>query len=491
MKNLSRREWLENSMFAAAAAGSLPGAVASVRAESYPEPQPKFSVADKVRVAVIGVNGQGGSHLGSLLNKTNRPGCEIVAICDVDSEVGKKKGVAVVEKETGKAPKYYQDIRKLLEDKEVDAVSIAVPNHWHALAAVWAMEAGKDVYVEKPVSHNVREGRIMVETARRTGKICQTGTQCRSQKGTIDAIKYVHDGKIGEVKIARGLCYKPRKSIGERGTYQPPKSVDYDIWCGPSPVLPLTRPRLHYDWHWVWPTGNGDLGNQGIHQMDIARWGLKVADIGKSVFGFGGRVGYTDAGDTPNTEVTVHNYGDKNLIFEVRGLETPALKGAKVGVIFEGTDGYVVLTSYTSGAAFDKDGKKVAEFKGGGDHHANWLKAVRSRNHSDLNADILEGHLSSALCHLGNISQRLGESVEIGQLDDRVAKLPGCDAVRETLDRVREHLKANRLGPETKLSFGPLLTIDPVSETFVGSGASAAAPHLFREYRKGFNILST
>lgn len=482
MKHLSRREWLEQSMFAAAAASAVPATFA------WSKESLAYSAADKVRVAVIGVNGQGGGHLSALMK---RPGCEVVAICDVDTEVGQKKGVAVVEKATGKAPKYYQDIRKLLEDKDLDAVSIAVPNHWHALAAVWAMEAGKDVYVEKPVSHNVREGRILVDTARRTGRICQTGTQCRSQKGTIDAIKYVHDGKIGKVNIARGLCYKSRKSIGERGSYEPPKTVDYDLWCGPSPVLPLTRPKLHYDWHWVWSTGNGDLGNQGIHQMDIARWGLNVSDIGQSVYGFGGRVGYVDAGDTPNTEVTVHNYGDKSLIFEVRGLETPALKGAKVGVIFEGTEGYVVLTSYTSGAAFDKDGKKIVSFNGGGDHHGNWLKAVRSRKHTDLNADILEGHLSSALCHLGNISVRMGEPMEAGNLESHLAKLPACDAARETLERVRKHLEENHLSSDTKLSFGPHLVIDPAKEVFVGTRASEANPHLFREYRKGFEILKS
>lgn len=477
---ISRREWLENSMFAAAAASAFPTTFSPARESLATSP------SETIRVAVIGVNGQGGSHLSSLLK---RPGCEVVAICDVDTEVGQKKGVDRVSKETAKTPKYYQDIRKLLEDKDVDAVSIAVPNHWHALAAVWAMEAGKDVYVEKPVSHNVREGRILVDTARRTGKICQTGTQCRSQKGTIDAVKWVHDGKIGEVKLARGLCYKPRGSIGARGSYQPPKTVDYDLWCGPAPLVPLTRPKLHYDWHWVWPTGNGDLGNQGIHQMDIARWGLNVSTIGNSVFGFGGRVGYVDAADTPNTEVCVHDYGEKTLIFEVRGLKTGDLKGAKVGVIFEGSEGYVVLTSYTSGAAFDKDGKKVKDFKGGGDHHGNWLKAIRSRKKEDLNADILEGHLSSALCHLGNISVRLGEQVEAGEIFTRLKTLPAATVTGETLERVIKHLSENNLGADTMLSMGRHLTIDPVKEVFTGSGSSEANPHLFREYRKGFEIV--
>ena len=481
---VSRREWLENSMFAAAASAALPASF--TWANESNAPKESNAPSEILRVAVIGVNGQGGGHLSSL---AKRPGCEVVAICDVDTEVGQKKGVDRIAKETGKTPKFYQDIRKLLEDKDVDAVSIAVPNHWHALAATWAMEAGKDVYVEKPVSHNVREGRILVDTARRTGRICQTGTQCRSQKGTIDAIKWIHEGKIGEVKLARGLCYKPRGSIGTRGTYQPPKTVDYDLWCGPAPKDPITRQRLHYDWHWVWPTGNGDLGNQGIHQMDIARWGLNVRDIGKGVYAFGGRVGYVDAADTPNTEVCVHDYGNKTLIFEVRGLKTADLKGAKVGVIFEGSEGYVVLTSYTSGAAFDKSGKKVMSFNGGGDHHGNWLKAVRSRKYEDLNADILEGHLSSALCHLGNISVRLGEQVEVGQIASRLEKLPASEAAKETMNRVLDHLGDNKLGKDTMISLGKNLAIDPVKEVFTGEGAAEANPHLFREYRKGFEIL--
>ena len=419
MAGPSRREFLEQSMLAAAAAVVSQGVAPDLHAQ-----EAKAAGAnDRLRIAVIGVNGQGGSHLGGYLAKKD---VEVAAICDVDSEVGNKKGVDRVEKSSGKKPAYYQDIRKLLEDKSIDAVSIATPNHWHALAAIWAIQAGKDVYVEKPVSHNVSEGRRIVEAARKHNKICQTGTQCRSQGGTIEAIKFIQSGKIGEVNLARGLCYKGRGSIGAKGTYNPPASVDYDLWTGPAPFKPLSRPRFHYDWHWQWDTGNGDLGNQGIHQMDIARWGLGVDNVGTSVLSYGGRYGYEDAGETANTQVCIHDYGTKTLVFEVRGLKTESLKpgkaelGANVGVIFYGTTGYVVLSSYTGGAAFDLKGEKIATFNAGGDHFGNFIAACRSRKSSDLAADIQEGHISSALCHLGNISYRLGETVSAREAQEKL-----------------------------------------------------------------------
>ncbi len=267
--------------------------------------------------------------------------------------------------------------------------------------------------MEKPVSHNVSEGRRIVEAARKYKKICQTGTQSRSAKGMQEAMKFLHDGKIGQVKVARGLCYKRRPSIGPKGAYPVPAEVNYDLWSGPAPLVELTRPKFHYDWHMQTLYGNGDLGNQGIHQMDIARWGLGVNQVSNSVLCYGGRLGYEDAGDAANTQVAIHDYGDKSLVFEVRGLETKDYRGAKVGNIFEGTNGYLMMSSYEAGLAFDKDGNQIAKFIGGGDHFGNFIDAVRSRKSEDLNADILEGHLSSALCHLGNISYYLGTKVPL------------------------------------------------------------------------------
>ena len=486
MAHLSRRDFLEQSMWTAASLAAAPLLVRTAAAADK-----AASPNNVLRVAVVGLNGRGQSHLDGFISL--KQDCEVVAVCDADQEVLQKKGVDVVDKRTGKKPTAYLDLRKLLDDKNIDVVSIATPNHWHALGAIWSMQAGKDVYVEKPVSHNVTEGRRIVDTARKHGKICQTGTQSRSAVGTQEAMQFLHSGKIGKVTLARGLCYKPRGSIGPRGNYNPPPSVNYDLWCGPAPMDPLTRPKFHYDWHWQWECGNGDLGNQGIHQMDLARWGLGVNDIGRSVFSYGGRFGYEDAGDTANTQVTVHDYGDKQLVFEVRGLATGDLQGAKVGVIYYGSEGTLVLPNYNGGAAFDKSGKQVASFNAGGDHFANFVKAVRSRKSSDLHADILEGHLSSALCHLGNISYRLGSQMPVVAAKEQLAASQVKDEALATFARYTEHLAANKVDLEKiRIQFGPTLTIDPQAEQFTaGPKLSEANQMLFREYRKGFEVPAT
>ncbi|MBI3860427.1 MAG: Gfo/Idh/MocA family oxidoreductase [Planctomycetia bacterium] len=485
MARQTRREFLENSMFAATAAALAGGSLA---AQASAEDQ-STSPGERLRVAVVGLNGRGQSHLGGFMGRRD---CEVVAVCDPDESVLQQRGVAVVEKSTKKTPAAYIDVRKLLNDKTIDIVTIATPNHWHSLAAIWAIQAGKDVYVEKPVSHNVSEGRRVVDAARRHGKICQTGTQSRSSEGTRELMDFLHAGGIGEIKVARGLCYKPRGSIGPRGSYQVPESVNYDLWCGPAPMSPLSRPKFHYDWHWQWDYGNGDLGNQGIHQMDLARWGLGRSDIGQAVFSYGGRLGYEDAGETANTQVSVHDYGTQTLVFEVRGLPTDSLKGSKVGVIFEGTQGYAVMGSYEGGAVFNPGGEMVQVFNKGGDHFANFVKAVRSRKAEDLHADILEGHLSSALCHLGNVSYRLGESVNVAEAQKRLSGAKVKDECLETFERVKNHLRDNQVDLEqAKLQFGALLALDGQAETFTGPMSDKANPMLTREYRKGFEVPAT
>ena len=466
-------------MFATAAA-AVAGSPAYVPAADEQSKSPN----ERLQVAVVGVRGRGQSHLGAF---ARRKDTEVVAVVDADEAIGQQRAEKVGNS-SGRKPKYFADMRKAFEDKSIDIVSIATPNHWPALAAIWAIQAGKDVYVEKPVSHNVSEGRRIVQAARKYGKIVQTGTQCRSTGGTQQAIDYVHQGKIGDVKVGRGLCYKRRGSIGARGKYDVPASVNYDLWLGPAPEKTLSRPRFHYDWHWQWDYGNGDLGNQGIHQMDIARWGLGVNHIGHSVYSYGGRLGYVDAGDTANTQVSIHDYGDKRLVFEVRGLPTDRLKGAGVGVIFEGTEGYVVLSSYNGGAAFDPDGKVIKKFSAGGDHFANFLSAVRSRKHTDLKADIEEGHLSSALCHLGNVSYRLGQTISVADMQKR---FDGDDEATETLERVVGHLGKNKVDlASQQLVSGAALRIDPKKEVFVGTGAEEANPLLTRNYRKPFVVPS-
>jgi predicted dehydrogenase len=476
----NRRQFLEESMLAAAAAVSAQSGASAWAADEQPATD---SPNEKLGVAVVGCGGRGSDHLKDF---AKRKGTEVLYVVDVDDNIANARAKAVAEMQ-GRAPKIISDMREAFDDKSVDVVTTATPNHWHSLVAIWAMQAGKDVYVEKPVSHNVSEGRRAVEAARKYNRVCQTGTQSRSNQGMKDAIAYVQDGKIGKLNVARGLCYKRRPSIGPKGEYPIPQGVNYDLWLGPAQWAPLTRRRFHYDWHMQFPYGNGDLGNQGIHQMDLCRWGLGVDKLSDSVLSYGGRLGYEDAGDAANTQMIVHDYGDKALVFEVRGLPTEAYQGASVGVIFEGSDGYVVMTSYSAGAAFDPKGEKVREFSGGGDHYGNFVEAVRTRNPKKLNADILEGHLSSALCHLGNISYRLGQQVSEGEAKERLQALKSPEHLVETYDRFVQHLNDNKLdAATTKLGFGQKLSVDTAQEKFVDNSAADAL--LTRDYRAPFVV---
>ncbi len=489
MSRYSRRRFLEDSLLAAVAAAAAPAS----RVFASEEKQ-STSPNEKLGVAVVGVSGRGRDHLRAFVERSDT---EVTYICDADEEVGQIRTEKIAEKQ-GRKPRFVQDMRRIFDDPSVDIVTTATPNHWHSLCSIWAMQAGKDVYVEKPVSHNVSEGRRMVEAARKYDRICQAGTQCRSMQGSIRAIDYVRAGKIGEVKLARGLCYKRRRTIGPKGVYEVPEEVDYNLWSGPAPIVPLTRKQFHYDWHWQRLYGNGDLGNQGPHQMDLARWGLGEPTLSRSVIAYGGRLGYEDAGDTANTETSIYEFDDgKTLVFEVRGLETDSLKphaealGAKIGVIFYGSKGYVVLDKYTHGAAFDPDGKMVMEFSGDGDHYGNFIQAVRSRNHEDLTADILEGHLSCALSHLGNVSYYLGQKASVGEIKKTLSALETNDDAVEALGRMVAHLEASK-DPElvdlkkTPLTLGPMLALDPKTETFPGS--PEANKLLTREYREPFVV---
>jgi len=483
----SRREFLEDSMFAAAATAAMTAPATLLAAETKQSKSPN----EKLSVAIVGLKGRGGAHISGF---AGRDDVDVTYICDADTQFAESRAESIAKRQ-GRKPQFEQDLRKILDDKTVDIVSIATPNHLHSLQAIWAIQAGKDVYVEKPVSHNVSEGRRVVEAARKYERICQAGTQSRSNPGMIKAIDFVQSGKIGDVKVARGLCYKPRKSIGKAGHYQPPKTVDYSLWLGPAQMQEVTRPQFHYDWHWQFAFGNGDLGNQGIHQMDLARWGLGQNKLSNNVISYGGRFGYEDAGNTPNTQVVVHDYGDQTLVFEVRGLvydknlkkSSTSYKGSKIGVIFEGTDGYVVMTSYSSGSAFDKDGNKIRDFSGGDDHFDNFIKGVRSRKISDLNGDILEGHLSSALCHTGNIAYRVGERVSPSECLERMQDIQTPENVAATMERLQDHLRDNNVNLEKEgVQIGPYLKFDPETEMFVDH--DAANQQLTREYRAPFVV---
>ncbi|WP_439620702.1 Gfo/Idh/MocA family protein [Gemmata sp.] len=485
---LSRRDFLDDAVCAAAAALAS-GGTRPARADEAAAPKARVGPGDKIRVAVIGVNGQGGAHLAEYLKN---PDVDLVAVCDCDPAAYKKhldkfKGLKT-------PPRYVQDVRKLLEDKAIDAVSIATPNHWHAVMAVWAMQAGKDVYVEKPCSHNVREGRVITQWARKLGRICQMGVQSRSMSGMRKTLDFVHSGKLGKVTVARAICYRSRPSIGTAGADAPiPEGLDFDLWCGPAPKVVPRRKRLHYDWHWVWETGNGDLGNQNPHELDKARWGLGKQDLPRRVVSLGGRLGYVDDGTVANSQLTFFEWDDALLISDVRGLpiKTPVTFGLKSGPfkgaanVWYGTEGYAVSPGYTSGIAFDYDGKELGRWSGGDyqAHFANFLKAVRSRNHKDLHLDIEDGHLSSALAHLGNASLRTGKVVPAGT---HPAKLADDKRVAETLTSFGEHLKESGVDfKTTPLLLGAGLAIDPKTEL----SDSAEANKLFtREYRKGFEL---
>jgi predicted dehydrogenase len=474
----TRRDFLRNSgaLGAALASGGLAGVAEAA-------PSGNQGSGEGLNVAVIGVNGRGVNHVQGFAGKNN---CVVTHICDADSAVV-RRAMQTARKQQGSEPRYVQDLRRIMDDQSIQIVSIATPNHWHALAAIWAMQAGKDVYVEKPVSHNVSEGRRIVEVARRTNKICQAGTQIRSNPGSRQAIEFLQSGKLGKVQVARALCYKRRSSIGRaNGDQAIPSTIDYDLWCGPAPNRPLTRCRLHYDWHWIWDYGNGDLGNQGIHQMDVARWGLGKTGLARSVLSVGGRFGYVDDGETANTQIAVFDYGDAELIFEVRGLETKPLRGVMVGNIFHCSDGVLVCPNYSSAIAYNPRGEVIQRFQGGTDqnHYDNFVGAVRSRRYQDLNGEILEGHLSSALCHLANISYRLGRPTHF----NGSSKAFGDDrAAGETFSHMAEHLRDSSVPLEkTDYRLGRRLTIDAKTERFEND--AEANRYLTREYRRGFEV---
>jgi predicted dehydrogenase len=390
---------------------------------------------DELRVAVLGINGRGGAHIGAF---TRIEGSRVVALCDPDETLFESRAAAVTNAGHPK-PKFYADIRDLLEDDEIDAISIATPNHWHCLATIWGCQAGKDVYVEKPLSWGVWEGRQAVKAARKYGRIVQVGTQRRSDGRFRDAVARYRRGDVGTPVMARATCYKPRPSIGYQPVEDPPATLHWDVWKGPGPDVPFHRNLVHYNWHWFYDFGNGDLGNQGVHQMDVARWGIDKA-LPVHVSSTGGRLGYDDQAETPNTQTCSFQYDDGTmLVFEVRGLPTAEESGGRIGNQFYGSEGW--MSENDGFQAHIGYNGEVQEFDGplppvGGagadDHFANFVKAVRSRRVEDLNADVLEGHYSAALCHLGMISHRLGRALEF---DPETEEFVGDDEANSMLRR--------------------------------------------------------
>jgi predicted dehydrogenase len=477
MTRTTRRRFLEEGMLAAAAAM----AVGPVRLAA--DDRQSTSPNERLSVASIGVRGRGGAHARTF---AARKDCTISYICDADRAIGPKVAATF-----DSQPKCVEDMRRIFDDKSVDIVTVATPNHWHALAAIWAMQAGKDVYVEKPVSHNVSEGRRMVQVMQKYERICQGGTQYRSHGANRAAARYIKEGKLGQVDLAKVFTYRPRNHMGPLGKYDVPETVDYNLWAGPAPMeTPLTRPHFHYDWHWIWNYGNGELGNNSVHRVDAMRLMLDLKGIGRGVISYGARH-FDDAGQTPNTQVTIHDFGPITVVQEVRNLKTGGPpRGA--GILIRGSEGYLV-GSLSSTSAFDADGKLVEKLEGPtDDHFANFIKAVRSRKVDDLNAPIIEGHLSTAVVHVGNISQQLGQPASDEEIKQRLETLETNDDQLESFASIQEHLAENHFDEEKRrvkfgpLNLGPWLKIDSDTETFVDNPQANAL--LTREYRQPFVV---
>jgi predicted dehydrogenase len=431
---------------------------------------------DDLRLAVVGFRGQGGLHVRLL---QELPGVRVVALCDADRDVLARGVKAFAGRNQSVAA--HTDVRKLLESKEVDAITTATPDHWHALVTVWGCQAGKDVYVEKPLSHNLWEGRKMVEAARRYDRIVQFGNQNHGVK--TGPVRLEMEG-LGKVRAAVTNLSRLRKTIGKTEGPQPvPASVDYDLWCGPAPKDPLRRKTLHYEWHWVWATGTGELGNNGIYPLDAVRLALGLGTLPRRVMSFGGRYTFDDDGETPNTQVALFQYDPGPLVvFELRNL--PSDKGPKlVGPKLRCETGEAKLPA-PPGKPGDTGG--FPAHKG---HLFNFVSAVRSRKVADLRADVLEGHLSTALVHLANASYRVGTGHPVAAARDAV-KDRGPDAA-EAFDRFRGHLEANGVDfAKAEVVVGPWLEVDPGREQFVGSGETVdRANALLRpEYRAPFVV---
>ena len=451
-----------------------------------------------VRVAVVGMGSSRGVGKSEIRNFGRIPGVRVVALCDPE-QVHLDREVKIFKDRNEKIDSYI-DVRKLLDSKDIDAVVVTTPNHWHALVTIWACQAGKDVYVQKPASHNIFEGRKMVEAARKYNRIVAATHGYRDRTGHGEAFAYARQGNLGKILYARGLNYRARTSIGKVSGPQPvPKTLDYNLWSGPAPIQPVMRESLHYDWHWDWLYGNGDLGNLGIHFMDACRWALGQETLPERVLSVGGRFGYDDDGRTPNTLITFLDYKPAPIIFEVRGLPKKAeylkqnwdknsavtmddYRGIQTGVVVHCENGYIVQNK-----AFDSHDKLIMEFKPTNTNQGpGFINVVRSRKSGDLQADALVGHLSASLVHMANISYRIGKETPSGQIREIVSV---DKEFANTYDRFLAHLDANQIDLKKHLAtLGAFLRMDPKQEKFVGAFSDRANQLRSRDYRKPFVV---
>jgi len=398
-----------------------------------------FGANDRINAAVLGVNGRGKNHISSLMKQKN---VSITTLCDPDVKVLKQRQKEFTSKYNQKVA-LEQDLRKVMDNKDIDVVSIASPNHWHALSVIWACQAGKDVYVEKPGSHNIYEGRKMVEAAQKYDRIVQHGVQLRSSPAINEAIDLIRNGYIGNVYMARGLVFRWRGDIGDKGFSAVPDGLDYDLWTGPAPKRPFTRNLVHYNWHWHWDYGNGDVGNQGIHETDLCMWGLDVG-LPTKITSMGGKFLWDDCKEVPEVLTSVYHYPEEKKIiqFEVRPWCTNTEDGATVGNIFYGDKGILVVEGYSkyktylgkdrtpgkSGDDGQMESSGMDRGSGGTDgHFQNFIEAVRSHDASKLNGPIETGHLSSGLAHLGNIAYRTGKVLTFNPEAEKFVNDPEAD----------------------------------------------------------------
>jgi predicted dehydrogenase len=443
-----------------------------------------------IRVAVIGFHNKGKQHIRKF---QAMKGVRVVALCDADQSILERelKGLQA----QNLTVDGYQDMRFVMDRDDIDAIVIATPNHWHALATVWGCQTGKDVYVEKPVSHSIWEGQQMVKASRKYGRIVQSGTHLRSCTGLQTAIKYIKDGNLGAIRYAKTQLYWRRKSIGriEKPKVYP-SNVDQNIYCGPAPLEPLMRKNLHYDWHWQWNTGNGEIGNNAIHYFDLCRQAMGQDELAPSVMCLGGRYGYDDDGQTPNTVVAVLDYQPAPLYLELRSLphrpgsETMDVhKSIRSGLIIACEGGYF-SGSNGGGWIYDNNGQRIRQFKGdgGATHTANFIKAVRSRKPGDLKAEIMEGYRSTALCHMVNISYLLGHHASLDEIESAIRH---DDKVTELCAGQQQHLALHNVNLNKKPPLlGPMLTLDAKKERFTGNMSKRANAMLRDEYRKPFVV---
>jgi predicted dehydrogenase len=475
-----------------------------------------------IRVAVVGFHGQGKTHIKAY---QAMKGVRVVALCDCDADVLNTTADALAKEKINVTR--YRDIRKLLDDKEVDAISCAMTNRWHSLAGLWACQAGKDACVEKPISHCIFEGRKLVEAARKYNRVVQGDLDNRSRPALDEAFAYVRGGQIGRIVHVRAFDYKRRPTMGKViGPQKIPASVDYDLWCGPGPMLPLMRKAFHYDWHWQWATGNGEIANNGSHHLDMVRWALGKDHLPRTALSFGGRYGYVDDGQTPNTQVAVYDYDGIPVIYECRGLPRGSATTAStsrpttqpsmemddvIGTTADGKPMRVVndkRSSAVGGVAivceggyavgtiiYDNDGKVVKDFAGGKKEvmkpQEKFIDAVRSRKIADLRTDILQGHLSASVCHMGNISLQCGEAMSLTKAaaSADVKNNPHANAA---MTRMIEHLQANGIDTNAaSVTMGPTLTMDSQSERFTGDGSERADWFIKDSYRAPFIVPET